>query len=215
MSLIFIALWAVIRGRWMPAALLLSLGTLVRETTLLASLALFAWVWLHRDRRGALWFLLPLAVYGVWASYVTAQVGAWPYTAGFDWPMTGIVGKILLGLKEIAVVQGKAGKPVAAIVVSIAVEAVFNIGLLYSCYLAIHRLKDAAREWLTYLWCAYALLAVMLSIYQWCQYWHLARVLDPLVLLPLLVYQQTRERRYLVPLLCAVPVSVMVLFSPR
>ena len=60
-----------------------------------------------------------------------------------------------------------------------------------------------------------ALLAVMLSIYQWCQYWHLARVLDPLVLLPLLVYQQTRERRYLVPLLCAVPVSVMVLFSPR
>ena len=93
----------------------------------------------------------------------------------------------------------------------IPIEIVFNLGLVFSFYLAVKRLENAWQEWMTICFCAYVALAAVLSVFPWSRYWHTARVLDLLVLLPLLIYLKTRDRKFLVPWICSIPVSVAML----
>jgi hypothetical protein len=60
---------------------------------------------------------------------------------------------------------------------------------------------------------SYAALAVFLSCDPWSRLWHTARILDPLLLFPLLAYLQGGEKKLLVPLACTAPVSLYVLVT--
>lgn len=211
-SLMFIAMWALWKERWSLAAALLCVGSLVRETTVIFSFSVLLWMVLRRDFKNGALFLLPLIVHLAWASYVRARVGTWPVTSGMgsnlDWPMVGIVEKFLVILGKIKELDPRWPRVIP-------VEVIFNLGLVFALYLAVKRLDQAPRERLTLALCAYAALAIVLSSFPWSRFWHTARILDPLVLFPMLVYLQTRERRYLVPLLCATPVSISILFSSK
>ena len=211
-SLVFIAIWAMLKERWAIAAVLLCVGTLVRETTVLMSGAVALCALRRGEVKKAVWFALPAVVYAAWATYVHLRVGAWQvasgFTTNFDWPMVGIVEKFTVILAKI--IELNPGWPWV-----IPVEVIFNLGLIFAIYLAVKRLDQAPHDWLTLGLCAYASLAIVLSSFPWSRFWHTARVLEPLLLFPLLIYLQTKDRKYLVPLACAVPVSMVVFFSTR
>ncbi|MSR64999.1 MAG: hypothetical protein EXS18_04370 [Verrucomicrobiae bacterium] len=211
-SLIVISIWALLRERWALAAVLLCLGALVRETTVLFAAAVAMAAFFKRDTRRGMLLLLPWAVYAAWVGYVRVRIGSWPFGPGIesntDWPMIGVVEKFIVYLPKLK--ELNPNRPW-----EIPVEILFNLGLLFAVYLAVNRLKQAPHDWTTLGFCAFAALSVVLSAFPWSRYWHTARVLEPLLLFPLLIYLQTREKKYLVPLICAVPVSVLVFLSQR
>lgn len=211
-SLIFIAIWELLKGRWFRCAVVLCAGALVREQTVLMSMAIAFWAVIQKQPRKALAFLMPAAVISLWGYYVSSRLGEPGMAMGaglnLNWPMLGIVEKYLVVLPRIR-------SAIALWPLVVVVEIVFNLGLLIGAVLAVKRLEAAPRDWVSLCLAAYAVLAISLSSLPWCRFWDTARVLDLLVLLPLLVYLQTREKKYLVPLACSLPVSVLMFFSPR
>jgi hypothetical protein len=95
--LMALALWKVERGRLPSAAGWLAAAVLTRETSLLASVAFFAYPPKSRAGlvRGLLWALLAAAPFLLWLVYVRWQVGG-AATAGsrnFTWPVLGLLDK--------------------------------------------------------------------------------------------------------------------------
>jgi len=220
-SLVFIAIFFLLRDRWMAAAVLLSVATMVRETVVVIAAALVLWALWNRAPRKALTFLGPIVLYGIWCAVIRVALGQWPFfsalrwqtESNFDWPMVGIVEKFAFVLRAMVEVQRGLGMPGAVIAANVVVEVLFNLGLFFAFYLSIHSVAQRPRHWLSVCLCVYTLLAICLSVYQWNRFWHLARVLDPLILLPWLAYLENRDSKYLVPSVCAAPVSLAIWFA--
>lgn len=216
--LVVLAIWGLLKERWIWAAVALGAAVLVRETTVLFSLAVAAWAFLRREPSKGLAFVLPIPVYCLWSAYVYGRLGVWPYAGGVEpnlaFPFVGIIEKFQWVLGQMVEIHLGMGRSTPRIFFSVFVETIFCLGVLFAIYLAVKRLQAAPREWLTLTLCAYALLAMVLSALPWSRFWHSARILDPLVFLPLIVYLQTRDTKYLVPWACAAPVSVAILFTP-
>lgn len=214
-SLVVIAIWALLKDRWPIAVAALCVAVLTRETTALFSVSIAAWAFLRREPGKAAAFLAPLAIYWVWSAYVYARLGVWPFKGGvdpnFSFPFAGIIEKFTWVLGKMVEIHLQQGNSMPSIFAATFVESLLVLGLVFSIGLAVVRLRSAPRDWLTIAWCAYAFLGAVLSALPWSRFWHSARILDPLVLFPLLVYLQNGDRRFLVPLVCTAPVSLTVL----
>lgn len=219
LALMLAAVWALLRERWGWAAAVLWVAAWARETTLVFSGALVVWALVRREYRKTALFLLPAAAYGLWACYIHARLGSWPWAAGlepnFAPPLVGLVGKFTWVTGRMVEILGAEGKSALFIGLTVGVESLLALGVAWALYLTWRRWREAPCQWQTAGLMAYAVLAVLLSELPWSRVWHTARILDGLVWLPLLIYLQTRDGRHLVPLACSVPASLLMLASAR
>lgn len=77
-SLFFIAIYFLLKDRWLTTAVLLSIATLFRETAVVMAGALVLWAAWNREPRKALAFLAPIAGYAIWCGVIRVTLGLWP-----------------------------------------------------------------------------------------------------------------------------------------